>query len=725
MPRRPWLITFIAVFMLLLIAPSSAAQTTSVRGTVVDRGGNPVAGANVVIPGTLFGTVTHADGVFAFENVRSGNYELKVFHADFVEASKSLVVESAPVDIIVTLRTSDADLSTFTLDQAFARTNDWRYAIASQTALGYLADRSTQIPYSSPFLFDPINSNRSGIISLSPAFASVDGLTAFLESLPTAGLVRQPASVDYLPQLDHTASISTATIAPDMFDVASLPARTSATLGYLTNAGGPFLAVHSGNSKGRGTYSVDGRFQEFTTDYSTGGSTEIEGGGRTMATNGWSSYRLNSQSMLAASIQMSGTTKLPVPTRMATLEKGFSGNYALNFRRALDGTVRFLDVAGTSQIKRTSWAFFDSSAVSPGGTEDTDDTEFGLESSIGLGDRNFVRLDVDGSIRQLNSHRTTILPDTSSFSISTIPDVRVVRASARTTFVTSVSEAIVTASAFAGATNISRDTGVDLGIVTASNKQYVSASASVAVSTRLTERWGFRTAIQHGVFAPDPSLVFANGVMVQLGQSTGTAFTELPENSHQSSVRIILDSDTRLSDILITGFLSREIDALTLTEVALRDDNVYRIDNADRWLGGLMAESVSSALDIVFLEINGRFLYGRNTSTDETIAGLPPHSVGTNLFIRSPRGGTFLRAASTRYFKRTNVSDRLGERQTSGAFVADIGAGYQKQRLVFEISINNIFDNTYWHHVASVVAGNDVRLAQPGRNLNTQLTYIF
>jgi iron complex outermembrane receptor protein len=63
--------------LLILFSFIGFAQTTTVRGTVKDPAGLPLAGASVVVEGTKKGVITDANGNFAM-NVAPGNYTLVV-----------------------------------------------------------------------------------------------------------------------------------------------------------------------------------------------------------------------------------------------------------------------------------------------------------------------------------------------------------------------------------------------------------------------------------------------------------------------------------------------------------------------------------------------------------------------------------------------------------------------------------------------------------------------
>lgn len=75
-------------FACLALAPQLAAQTTStIQGTVTDKQGLAITGAEVRLSGDILGTSrtvkSDSAGTYLFENIPAGNYSLSVSHAGF------------------------------------------------------------------------------------------------------------------------------------------------------------------------------------------------------------------------------------------------------------------------------------------------------------------------------------------------------------------------------------------------------------------------------------------------------------------------------------------------------------------------------------------------------------------------------------------------------------------------------------------------------------------
>ena len=96
-----WLVIGIVVFPLV-----AAAQTSAVRGTVVDRQAGVVVDAAVVLTsetGLTYDATSNAGGRFVFEGVRPGLYTLVVSSVGFAPWSQVMRVANTAVDLMVTL----------------------------------------------------------------------------------------------------------------------------------------------------------------------------------------------------------------------------------------------------------------------------------------------------------------------------------------------------------------------------------------------------------------------------------------------------------------------------------------------------------------------------------------------------------------------------------------------------------------------------------------------
>ena len=109
------------IFYLVITSISLHAQST-ISGTVTDRSGNPLIGANVLVEGTAIGAATDIDGLFSINYNPGGEYTLVVSYIGYKKQS---------------LTTSDAQDLNFILQQdVFARDEIVVTGIASERSLG-------------------------------------------------------------------------------------------------------------------------------------------------------------------------------------------------------------------------------------------------------------------------------------------------------------------------------------------------------------------------------------------------------------------------------------------------------------------------------------------------------------------------------------------------------------------------------------------------------------
>jgi hypothetical protein len=103
--RRPFFLLSTLLFLSTLVGASSALQAQTILGRVAaDPDLAPVAGADIVLEGTAFRTLTDSLGEFTFEGVPSGRYVLLAQHPSYVVVRDSIQVAiPGPTDLLVVL----------------------------------------------------------------------------------------------------------------------------------------------------------------------------------------------------------------------------------------------------------------------------------------------------------------------------------------------------------------------------------------------------------------------------------------------------------------------------------------------------------------------------------------------------------------------------------------------------------------------------------------------
>jgi hypothetical protein len=119
---RLFLIFFLAA---LSLATAQAQTTTRISGAVTDRNNAAVVGAQVILRGTISrAVVTDAGGEFVFENLPTGDYELKISANGFSEQSQKITVGDQRQTINVRLEIGSPTVSvTAEINQEIDRQN--------------------------------------------------------------------------------------------------------------------------------------------------------------------------------------------------------------------------------------------------------------------------------------------------------------------------------------------------------------------------------------------------------------------------------------------------------------------------------------------------------------------------------------------------------------------------------------------------------------------------
>lgn len=102
---------FARLALLMVLVASAAAQGLAVYGEVVDAKGFVVIGAVVTLTsaGGSDATATHTDpdGVFIFDGVRPGAYDLRVQASGFQPSTQRVTVTDSTVQLTVVLRNAE------------------------------------------------------------------------------------------------------------------------------------------------------------------------------------------------------------------------------------------------------------------------------------------------------------------------------------------------------------------------------------------------------------------------------------------------------------------------------------------------------------------------------------------------------------------------------------------------------------------------------------------
>ncbi len=88
-------ITVLVLFLVFGASALIAQNNASISGTVKDASGEPIPGANVLLQGTLKGTITDFDGNYTISEIENGTYVVEVSYVGFKNNTVSVTVTGA------------------------------------------------------------------------------------------------------------------------------------------------------------------------------------------------------------------------------------------------------------------------------------------------------------------------------------------------------------------------------------------------------------------------------------------------------------------------------------------------------------------------------------------------------------------------------------------------------------------------------------------------------
>jgi len=89
--RRAW---FVGVLVVLVAAGSARAQTGTVTGRVTEKGGAPIAGAEVRVDSTRIHASTDGDGRYTLADVPAGRAVVRALMLGYKSLARTVTVES-------------------------------------------------------------------------------------------------------------------------------------------------------------------------------------------------------------------------------------------------------------------------------------------------------------------------------------------------------------------------------------------------------------------------------------------------------------------------------------------------------------------------------------------------------------------------------------------------------------------------------------------------------
>ena len=120
------------LFLLFLAQLSTSFSQTTIRGNIRDTKGEPVPGANIYFKGTFEGTTSDTSGRFSLTTTLKSERILIISYMGYKQYSQSLILESLPIAIDITLEKAKKDLGeVFITVGTFAAGDESKSAVLS------------------------------------------------------------------------------------------------------------------------------------------------------------------------------------------------------------------------------------------------------------------------------------------------------------------------------------------------------------------------------------------------------------------------------------------------------------------------------------------------------------------------------------------------------------------------------------------------------------------
>ncbi|NND71345.1 MAG: TonB-dependent receptor [Rhodothermales bacterium] len=692
---------------LLTLATSSiqvVAQNDTLSGSLVDRSGAPVAGATLVIPGTLFGIISGADGTFQFRRIRPGEYDILITHPDYASQSLRVAVPSSS-PLSITLLPVLADLSLIAIDPLHSAKSEFRRSVGRYRSPRDIREgRLVNSKLSSP-IFDWTQIRPPGIYTLH-GFQLTDfrGQAEAASSQQNGQHVLE-AFTQGLPFFDQRSVYFF-----DSFEPIEIEPVFSA--GYLANGGGPAIAGNVGAATSRMSAEAGVSMDLFSTDYSAGNGLSLRSGGTRVSGEGRAIGRLGSQTGLSAGVLHSSATGVNYPLQEGRLESDSDTRLKIGLRSKMNTLLRFASADMSFHRSNTDWIFPNFELGDPGLIERY--TANGLRGSGSLGIGSHLTLTAESYYRDVEAVSQTAAIDPGDQDV--LVDATESAAMISTQVAPEVNRLKFLIKTGFGLTQAGSNTGGQ-----SKNIRTATLDLSFGVSADISSNWSAVGSTSFKRLPASAEILNANGLRSNFGQLR-ISFVGNRDLDSQSllSLSTGVFGMTRLAEIEASSAVTVVQDGFTL----LREQsaNEFNVVPADLVYADVYVRSTSSFRDVASFEIDARGSFGRDRTNNEPAIGVAPWAIGSHLVMRTPSGRTYTRASTVSYLRKSSVNRRLGEVETPGAFIVDLSAGFSRNEITYELFVRNVFDKTFWYHTGPATYVDSRRIPGRGRNIGFQIT---
>lgn len=260
-----------------------------------------------------------------------------------------------------------------------------------------------------------------------------------------------------------------------------------------------------------------------------------------------------------------------------------------------------------------------------------------------------------------------------------------------------------------------------------------SLSGAITLSLPLTSTWSVSAGVGSVVRPADANERFSDRSPSKRAQ-IGAEFLGDPGLRPERSTQVDLWAETRYPRWAgsLNVFAQRIDDNITIEETDLPRQRpmsaptVFRYVNGDARYRGAEASLRVAVTDALMASASTAYLWGKDVTLDEPALGVSPWRGDLGLRWEPRADGPFVEATGRVVSDQERVSGTRGEQATPGYETLDIQGGVSLPGGVMaRAGVNNLFDRTYTNHLNSRNPFTGFQVPEPGRVLFVRISVRF
>lgn len=251
----------------------------------------------------------------------------------------------------------------------------------------------------------------------------------------------------------------------------------------------------------------------------------------------------------------------------------------------------------------------------------------------------------------------------------------------------------------------------------------VNLSGAVTLATQLAPEWSLSVGLGSVVRTADALERYADRFPASKAQ-TSAEFVGNPALDPERSTQADLWVEATYPQfgVNVNAFVRCMDDFITLapTDISpmlpLSPEQVFQYVNGEATFAGFEAAAVFALAEALNLTLGGSYLYGEDTTLDEPALGVSPARADLGLRYDVPSGLFFVEGMVHLVAQQDRVATTRGEVETDGYTTADLRAGLRVIRNVSVLlGVNNLTDTDYVNHLNARNPFSGLALPEPGR----------